>query len=467
MHSKEKKQLEAFLRTIPEQKAEQLAVALERERLAGSGRLPHDDILGALRPTLKKINSDRAPSALRLLCAPFEDLIRDTEHAGKRPGRIARSAVQPIWRWLNEELLPDKLPKLSDELKDAVLAGDEKAQSRLVTTMRGLCAGALSTALSKVTDGSKVHRNLSAKLGHADVIAEAREIALLLEVSDDLEDIQVRFPKPIQDLGQEDLIAIKDCYDYFAERMPEAAPYPALIVMRRLTKPWLILRLSRVMAKSETDRLLTESDLRVLGDLLFADMEEAAGFFQNIDSRNYDVDQVLVRLGEFARTSYGMTHEVGIRRAGPWGKKLTALRTSVSRTLEGLVNQAVSDVKDAMPFRKSWGYRAKMSKSLDLSAAPDTEVIECAVKAAVLVSGCRPMADQVALSLPLQEASEEMQEIVQIFSGALISQLRDAEEDEREHGIAYLEFAVCLTETLVGAEEADLLRRRGHMASAA
>src|SRR5579862_3403459 len=84
--------LQAFLGGLPQAAAARLAKAVEIDRLAGGTVLPHDMILGALRPKLRHV--ERTPTPLRLFCKPFEDLVRPRtrQRTGKRKSKAASRA---------------------------------------------------------------------------------------------------------------------------------------------------------------------------------------------------------------------------------------------------------------------------------------------------------------------------------------------------------------------------------------
>src|ERR1700741_3230561 len=119
-----KTQLSHFLGQVPEDVAARLAKAIEVDRLIGNTGLPHDDILDALRPKLIKATTvSRTPTPQRFFCQPFEDLLVGQATGGKRKGRIARAAVQPIWNWLGSGLVPEQHAGPTTGIRFAILNG--------------------------------------------------------------------------------------------------------------------------------------------------------------------------------------------------------------------------------------------------------------------------------------------------------------------------------------------------------
>ena len=119
--------LSGFLGQLPEQVAARLAKAVEVDRLIG-GRLPHDEILRALRPQLRQSPvPQRTETPQRLFCRPFEDLLVDGERKAKQKGRIARRSIQTAWDWLANELLAERFPVLLDAVRTAMIEGRDSA----------------------------------------------------------------------------------------------------------------------------------------------------------------------------------------------------------------------------------------------------------------------------------------------------------------------------------------------------
>src|SRR5258708_3461291 len=90
--------LSGFLCKLPEPVASRLAKAVEVDRLIGGQGLPHEVILGALRPQLRQAaQHERMPTPQRFFCQPFEDLLIARKSSAKQKGRIARSSILPLW----------------------------------------------------------------------------------------------------------------------------------------------------------------------------------------------------------------------------------------------------------------------------------------------------------------------------------------------------------------------------------
>src|SRR3569832_103363 len=175
--------LRTLLGKLPETAASKLAQAIEMDRLMDGRDLPHEVILGGLRPSLGQ--SSRTLTPLRLFCQPFEDLLESAPRKTKHKAVIARACVVTVWTWVSRVLLPDDSHGYLRAAKMLILAGkqdDARAQTRSFWSLAG-------TAMRAALD-----RGEAVKL-RADEIADAREMALLLGEGAEMEKVQARLPK--------------------------------------------------------------------------------------------------------------------------------------------------------------------------------------------------------------------------------------------------------------------------------
>ena len=157
-------ELKRLLATLPTDKALTLAAAVERGRLAGDRSLPVEVILDGLRPTLRRVQARRVPTAQRLFCEPFADFLVDDPREYKQPGRIARSTVRALWRWL-KDVLRVGLAELETQVSRAVFSRDMRLQAEVTQRMHAEILSVLRAALDRAVQGSTERRVLAAKFG--------------------------------------------------------------------------------------------------------------------------------------------------------------------------------------------------------------------------------------------------------------------------------------------------------------
>ena len=461
MLSSDKQQLlSGFLCTLPPPVASRLAKAVEVDRLTGGRGLPHEVILGVLRPQLRQIAPpSRMPTPQRFFCQPFEDFLIEHPRSAKQKGRIARSSIEPVWNWLANELMPERHRELTDAIRDAILYSRLSDIERRAAELWDESAAALEPALADEKRMAVAAR----KLGGVAVAEDAAEIALILRGAREIGKLQNRLPKPIVSIADEDLSFLYDAYDRLTATDPDLAPYVPLVVLGRLERPWEVLRVAAALTRQKSDTLIAATDLSVLGDLLFSDLDVYVKKIQAVRAVDFVSESVLHDLACFAELSSGMVKELGIRREGKWGHSLAKDRVAVASVMEGLLERAPREIIAALPLAKVGGF-GKVPRPLDLSRPHDSERSANAKRYAHLMVHSRPFAAVTAFNAKLNEAFEETADALRSCSEDLVRELRAATTAEtRAHLEAHFMPMLELCALVLGEEEATLIHRRARV----
>ncbi len=307
--------LQSLLGSLPAQAAARLAKAVEIDRLAGGLVLPHDLILGTLRPMLRTPPVvERTPTPLRLFCRPFEDLVVAAAPKDKQKGRIARASIAPVWAWLNQTLLTEASLAYAAEVKALVFAArlDDALES---AAQFWVAAGkAMADAIArnrKAVRGVLMRRSDRRRRGGDGAAAPGgREIR----------EIQTLLPKPSPQLDDATLRRLRDVNDRVAATVPDAAAYVAVVAMNRLVRPWEALKLPQIVAHQTHDTLISATDMGLVGDLLFADIELHGGALRAARHPLFDADAMVDHLASFAVLSSSIVKEIDIRRDRQMGQ---------------------------------------------------------------------------------------------------------------------------------------------------
>jgi len=450
--------LELFLGQLPEKAAMRLAQAVEIDRLNGGRGLPHDLILGALRPALRH-RHERTPTPLRLFCRPFEDLLVQATPREKQKGRIARSSVASVWRWLGQTLLPDAAATYCTEIKALILAGRSDDSIARASVFWTFAAKQIRDAIAG--DRKAVRAELQSDL----VLADAEEMALLLSIGKDVVAIQGLLVKPVPQLTEELLHGLRDIHDRISATAPEAAPYVACIAMNRIVHPWEALKLPQLITHQTQDTLISSTDMGLVGDLLFANIEMHGTMVRATRHPAFDADMLLGHLAQFVELSSNITREIDMRRDGKWGKRLLADRAAVAETMDRLMEHAPKEVAAMLPVQKSGSYGGG-PKCADLSKHVDDEKVQRGLRYGRLVAGCAPYAAAGSFAASQKDAMDAISLHVRGYNEDIIREMR-APPGERHPAVErQFELAAELTALILSAEEAELLRRRGRAATA-
>src|SRR5690606_22748398 len=127
------------------------------DRLKGGRTYDHDLVPKYARHALQMQDCHvaRVGTPLRLLCEPFADLLVDSTTARKQNGRIARSSILPMWRWLTEDVAPGRFAAIDRALSRALLADDHKEIDRLARQLRAAAALEIRSVLRDLQPNTK------------------------------------------------------------------------------------------------------------------------------------------------------------------------------------------------------------------------------------------------------------------------------------------------------------------------
>lgn len=461
------RQLKEVFTQLSSAQTKKLIDAIEMDRLAG-GKLPHDLILEALRPRMREEEDPKskrggAPTPVRHLCWPFEELLVTKRPGPKHRGRVARTSIMPVWQWLAQDRIPDTLEEVSQRIVDHTLAKDSAGLNAAIAVLHASCAQAIREGLDEAKPGSKTKRLLIERLGGEEVLDDAREMGLLLEVAPRLSDFKRGMPKNVSELTPALAREVRELFDELAEAQPDAAPYAAVIAMRHIEQPWQMFRIVKGVAHTNTDVLISRTDISIVGELLLLDMEDAVDCLENVDPAEAP-DEVAEQLKLFTQISRGITEEIGVRRDGAWATRLMSARGAVSEIIRERMDRAHTKVVKALPMRSTGRFGRGGPSRPDLSREIDPQAVERAVNTIRFLESARRYAQAGSFVGALNAAVAEIDKYLDDFERGIVDELRSDDAAIRERGETYLDAVASLVEIFRNPEEAALLRKRGMLA---
>jgi hypothetical protein len=452
--------LQAFLSALPASVAARLARAVEVDRLNDGKTLPHDLILEGLRPALRTAEqSGRTPTPMRAFCRPFEDFLVAERKGVKQKGRIARSSITPVWNWLAQTLIPDALNAHSIAVKTAVLSGRAEEVKAKTVEFWTLAAQAIRSRL-ETENGRRAARQV---LGGEAALEDAQEMALLLSIGSEIGEFQDRLPRQLPTLTDEVVHLFNEAYDRIGALNADAAPYLTVLVMNRLEQPWEALRLAHSIAREPQE---TGTDMGLVGELLFGDIEEHAAAIRTARPERFNADSLVAHVDAFTALTGGMVKEAELRCDGQWGQRLMKDRAAVGEVMDGFMEKAPREVLAALPVQTSGSFSGA-PKTPDVSRPADPEKSDRALSYARLIAGCRRSAAGASFAASLKKAEEELILTLKTYNDEIVRELRAAEGERRVHADQFFALAAELTALLFSPEEGEFLRRRGRAAISA
>jgi hypothetical protein len=449
--------LRNFLGTLPEEIASRLARAVEVDRLIDGSALPHDVILEGLRPSLRHSEAQtRTPTPLRLFCRPFEDLLINKLRKQKHKGNIARAHVVPVWNWVSKTLLPEASARFVVDVRHLVVARRFEEARLRAEAFWPLASQAIQQAIA--ADPTRARAALGSDLA----VEDAAEMAILLKNSDSILAVQTLLPKPTPAMNEDLLWGLRRIYDHAIEADTDAGPYIAVVAMYRLARPWEALKLALLITRQTQDTLLSTTDMGLVGDILFTEMEDCRTAIMATRHPDFDPDVLVADLAKFTEISSAITKEVDILRRGTWGQRLLKDRAAVGAVMDGLMERVAKEIASALPSQRA-GF-AGGPRLPDFSHPADLERAERALRYAKLLSGCRHLAAPGAFGAKYQDALDAAMQLMRRYNEDLLKELRTAEGERRAVVERQYQLAASLTAFVFDENEAEFLQRRAKAA---
>lgn len=447
-----------FLGGLPSDIAMRLARAVEVDRLMDGKALPHQTILDGLRPVLRGgPYPSRTLTPLRLFCRPFEDILTSTR-SKKQKASLARTSVLPTWLWLSRTIMPGPAQAFVAETKTLILAQRPEEATARAAQFWSLAGEAMRQAVATEA-GRKAAR--IALNGDA-VLADAEEMALLLLAGPEVCKVQALLPKPVPHLNDDLLWQLRGIYDELVSRLPDAAPYVAVITMNRLARPWEALKLPLQISRTKGDTLISKTDMGLVGEILFTRMEDLQAAIIGTRSSHFDPEKLIEQVSSFAELSSAIVKEIEVRRDGEWGQRLLKERTAVGDVMDALMDKAVKELSMALPVQKGSG-----SRFADFSRTPDPDRQAAALRYAKLVAGSRHFAAAASFGAKQKAAQDDMSAYMRRHNEDLVRELRSGDAVRKANAESQFDYCLELVTLLMGEEEAELLRRRARAALSA
>lgn len=446
------RELSRFLAALPPKRALQLAALAERKRVAGERDFPADLVLDALRPSLAEQEALRTPTPQRLFCEPFADFLVDDREI-KQPGRIARSSVRVLWRWLAKDAMGATLHELEAQIGDAVLAENLRLQDDLLQRLRRNVVNVVRIATANAGDNSAARNDLAARLGGEDVLIDIEEVTFLLAAEDDLLPLRETLPKRIDTLKDEHVNQVLAARARLSERKVDLVPYLGLLLLARLDQPWQALRLTGSGRRGRTD-------FNAVGDILVADAE---GLAVDIAATQVDLlnpDKLAAKFHRFDRLTRGLSLEMRNRHGLQWTQALQRIKDLAHGTLEALFAQAPREVAAALPLTKAGPFSMRRHRQPDLASDPDPMKLDRALRWTCLLTNTAPIAPKSALAAQHKKAFEAVSAYLSSYAESAAAELKSPDIEKHTRVQAYLKHADELLNTLIAATEDDDFQHR-------
>jgi hypothetical protein len=449
--------LRDYLRELNPEARALLMAELERGRLRGDELPAIGLILQELRDAAphERALPPRIGDPQRLFFAPFEPFLVDDGSGRKRPGRIARMSLEPIWRWLSADLMPAEASTFVEQAKRDLLAGETAKAEALARALQDQAIKPIEEALASADTDGKARRRLAGRIGTPNALAELRDVLAVLKARDPLAVLAARLPPHISNLADEQLDNVSALLDSPLARRHDIVVYGLLLTMSRLGSRWHLIRLAVRIAETDVAARIAQTPAALAVTLVLDDIELQAMQLRD-ELEHADIARAVSLIKDIHDGVRGLRTELDLSGDQPWGRQLAAVRAEVSALIERHIA--------VVPGRVHRLLRPRAAAEVGGGGLDRQEVAE--VEALIdLVNACRNYAGELAVNEATLRVHSQLQHYLDSGMAALLDGLRQAGPGESRFRQSQVDAAVRFAAKMFGPEYAAVLVKAAGIAA--
>ena len=447
--------LRLYLRELKPGARALLISELERGLLHGNAPVGSEMMLAELRRSLREGSArvSRFDDNARLFFQPLEPFLVDDDPEHRHRGRIARSALEPIWLWINNALIPADAKAYAVMVDDALLAGDSNKAESAAREFQDRVLRGIQKLLENASDRDR--GRLSVQLGTSRAADDVQTLRGILGARDNLSMLGVLLPGHISSFGGLVLDAVQSQLEAALGGKKDLL-YGLLLLMGRLATPWQLIRLATKAAGGDDTKRMAETPYVVTIDIVLEEVDrrvrELAGDLKS--GRGIAVSALLKEVHDALR---GLRSELDLPQDSSWSKQLAVLHADIARLLTAEI--------ELMPGRVRRLVRPRPSKEISPNSALDPHEVQETEALIVFVLTCRKYASELAINEVTQRTFNELQHLLDTGTRTLLDAVRVASPTERTFRLSQVNAAVRFCAKVFGQDYAALLAKAVEVAS--
>jgi hypothetical protein len=457
--------LRDFLRTLKPEARGMLVAELERSVLRGDEAAGSELILDELRRAIRAAGQPvvRIGDAARLFFAPVEPFVIDDAPDHKRPGRVARVSLEPMWAWITRDLMPAEAAALGDDINRALGEGDRAKAEQLTRVLHDKAVVHIDETVASLHRDDKARRRLSVQVGTPRALEDVAALAAILANRELLADLARRLPSHLRAFEREQIESVKAFLESAIAPKAAAAArpnradallYSLILIMGRLASPWQLIRIASRAAESDDAARIAETPFAAAVTIVLSEVECMVGELRAELKARRPVTSLLKAIHDAAR---GLRTEIDLSGDSPWSRKLTAIRTEVSEILKSEIASTPGRVRRLL--------RPRPTKEIPAGARLDEIDVGEAEMLVEFVGACRNYANELAVNEVTVSSYSELQQYLESGTKVLLDALRQASDAHRPFRQSQMDAAIRFCRAVFGADYANLLAKAAEIAA--
>lgn len=449
--------LRAYLQELKPEARVMLLAELERSVTRGDAVPGGALLLEELRRTVRgspigsPAEAPRIDNPARLFFAPLDPFLIDHDEAAPA-GRIARTALDPFWQWICRDLAPADAKAYGEELERSL--ADEKSVARLVRAFQDLVVNHIQEALAATGRDDRARRRLAGQVGTPRALDDLGAVLGVLKARDALALIGSRLPATIRNLGDEQLENVKALLDSPIARHPDIFIHALVVVMKRLTTPWQLVRLAVRAAESDKAQRIKETPYAAAVTIVLGEIaHRVAGFHRALRRGETAAGAVLKDIHDAVRM---LRTEMDLSGDSPWARELAALRAAVSALVKAEIETVPGRLRRLL--RPHSAKEVVPGTGLDPTDVAETEAL------IEFLNTCRNYASELAINEVTLRVHSEIENFLDTGTPLLLESLRAAGPSDRAFRMSQVDAAVRFAGKVFGPSYATLLAKAADVA---
>ena len=325
--------LREFLRELTPGARALLIAELERTMLRGEDMAGAELILAELRRSMHegRSTSQRIGHHARLFFNPIEPFVVDDVADHKHCGRIARSALEPIWLWLSNTVMPGEAKTFAEQVEEALPRRHRQANTSRAAFQESATTK-LEDLLAVAASDDKTRRRINGQLGTPRALEDIKTLVGVLKARDQLAMMGTQLPGHIKTLTGASLENVKAQLDSKLQSHPDMLVYALVVVMGRLAASWQLIRLATKAAGSDTAARIAETPYNVTVPMVLTEIARMVAEL-NTDLKSERGIAVTALLRDIHDALRGLRSELDLSGDSAWAKQLATTRAEISKLL--------------------------------------------------------------------------------------------------------------------------------------
>ncbi|MEI2384667.1 hypothetical protein [Breoghania sp. JC706] len=470
-HSLMTLKVRSYLGALSRNACDMLIRNLEASRERGDVDPQVELILEAARPLLRKRANNDQPRAhrknllKRAIFLPLEPYLISEKLPRKLPGRICRSRLEAMWRWVERDVMPERLAEaqalLAEEDYDAEVVG------RTAEKLREVIVAAIGDVLVEARGPGVARQRVAFRVGGDDVLVELEDIYGILKADAVLEGFTAHLPPVVTRRSfvtreaSETRKQVIDALKAVVEDHPDYVSWLAAILLWRCDDPALLARIAGAATGLSQPQAIHSGPYSAMVDIALSELrryalmaEEAvadAASDEPAHGVEWHSEAVVVAVSRYHDQLREVRSGVDLREVIDWRREMLDINRQMAAIIDGQICEAHRHIHRALQVPQ---------ETEDGAIRLDEAAAATAYRALrILYIACKSP-DLLAVSEPVNKARRAIEQVLDIASRKLVDELRVCVGPRREALKAALDRAISYAAIVFGDDYVELLKKR-------